>query len=166
VSLPGSRAGSTPRRAILVAAGVALLVAALGATVTDLGPWYGRLAKPSWQPPGPAFGIIWTVIYALCALSGATAWRRASAKGRREWILGLFALNGFLNLLWSLLFFQLKRPDWALSEAPLLVLSVALLMIFLWRFARPSSLMLAPYLVWVCIATALNVEIVKLNPPF
>jgi tryptophan-rich sensory protein len=157
---------SIPLRATLVAAGAAILVAALGATVTDLSLWYEHLAKPSWQPPGPAFGIIWTVIYALSALSGATAWRRAPSKVQRDWIIGLFALNGALNLLWSLLFFRLKRPDWALSEAPLLGLSVVFLMVFLWRFARPSSLLLAPYLVWVCIATALNIEIVRLNPPF
>src|SRR5512135_3203427 len=31
--------------------------------------WYRRLKKPSWQPPGPVFGPVWSVIYALIAAS-------------------------------------------------------------------------------------------------
>ena len=47
---------------ILVAAAAALAVAALGASATDIGPWYQSLRKPSWQPPDLLFGPVWTVI--------------------------------------------------------------------------------------------------------
>jgi hypothetical protein len=62
---------------VLVAALAAFLVAALGTTVTDIGPWYRGLAKPSWQPPDWLFGPAWTLIYTLAALSAAHAWRDA-----------------------------------------------------------------------------------------
>jgi tryptophan-rich sensory protein len=75
-------------------------------------------------------------------------------------------LNGFLNLLWSLLFFRLHRPDWALEEVATLWLSIALLILVLVRTARLAGLLLAPYLVWVSIAALLNFEVVRLNPPF
>ena len=39
-------------------------------------------------------------------------------------------------------------------------------MIAFWRYARPASLLLAPYLVWVSIAAALNAQVVRLNAPF
>lgn len=153
-------------RAVLVAAGAALLVAALGATVTDLGPWYRSLAKPAWQPPDAAFGIVWTIVYATAAASAVLAWRAAPGKADREWIIGLFALNGFLNLLWSFLFFRLQRPDWALYEVAVLWASVALIAVFVWRWSKLSSVLLLPYLVWVAFAAALNAAVVSLNAPF
>ncbi len=153
-------------RQVLVGALAAMAVAAVGGTMTDLGPWYEALRKPPWQPPGPAFGIIWTVIFAFATASGVTAWRAAKHPATREWIIGLFALNGFLNVLWTLLFFRLRRPDWGLEEVGALWLSIALLMGVLARFSRPASLLLAPYLLWVSIAGLLNFEVVRLNPAF
>ena len=153
-------------RAVLVAAAAALAVAAIGGTVTDLGPWYRGLVKPSWQPPDAAFGLIWTTIFALAAASGAVGWRAARTVAFREWMIGLFALNGFLNIFWSLLFFRLRRPDWAMVEVTSLWLSVAILIVFLRRTSSLSAWLLAPYLLWVTIAAALNYEVVRLNPPF
>ena len=153
-------------RPVLIAAAAAIVVAVLGGTITDLGPWYESLRKPDWQPPGPAFGIIWTTIYSLTAIAAVLAWRRAPAGQERESLVGLFALNGFLNILWSLLFFRLQRPDWALVEVALLWLSIVALIVFTARHSRLSGMLLTPYLVWVSIATMLNLEIVRLNGPF
>jgi benzodiazapine receptor len=157
---------STRLRAVVVAALAAMAVAAIGGTITDLGPWYRGLVKPPWQPPDAAFGVIWTVIFALAAASGVLAWRNAQSAFSREWIIGLFSLNGFLNLFWSLLFFRLHRPDWALLEVVGFWLSIVLLIVFLARLSRIASALMAPYLVWVTVAAALNYEVVHLNAPF
>jgi translocator protein len=151
---------------ILIAALAASAVALLGATVTELGPWYQALRKPPWQPPDWLFGPVWTVIFALAALSGVIAWRKAPNRTAREWILALFALNGFLNILWSLLFFRLKLPDWALMEVVALWLSILLPIVVLARFSRSASVLLVPYLAWVTFAGVLNLSIVRLNGPF
>ncbi len=72
-------------------------------------------------------------------------------------MLALFALNGFLNVLWSLLYFRLRRPDWALMEVGLsLWLSVLVLMLVLGRYSKGRQLLLVPYLAWIAIAGALN----------
>ncbi len=155
-----------PYRAVLVAAASAFAVAAIGGSLTTIGPWYRALHKPAWTPPDVAFGVIWTVIFAFIAVSGVTAWLAARSTVRREWVIGLFALNGFLNILWSLLFFRLERPDWALVEVAPFWLSIAVLIGFIWRFSKLGSLLLFPYLAWVSIATLLNYDIVQLNPPF
>jgi tryptophan-rich sensory protein len=144
----------------------AMAVAAIGGTMTDLGPWYRALRKPSWEPPDAAFGAIWTVIFALAAASGVIAWRRTASRASREWLIGLFALNGFCNIFWSLLFFRLHRPDWGLYEVSALWLSIAVLILFLARLSRPAAALLLPYLAWVSIAAALNYEVVRLNAPF
>ncbi|PLK23696.1 TspO protein [Porphyrobacter sp. TH134] len=151
---------------VTVATGAALCVAALGATVTDLGPWYQALAKPDWNPPDVVFPMGWTVIYALITVAGITAWRAAPTAARAEWVLGLFALNGFLNISWSLIFFRLQRPDWAFFELTLLWLSILVMIVFCWRFSKSAALLLVPYLGWVSFAGALNWAVVQLNAPF
>jgi len=151
---------------VLTAAAVAMFVGALGGTLTDTGIWYQSLLKPSWQPPDWLFGPAWTVIFALATVSAVYAWRKADDRVQREWVIGLFALNGFFNVLWSLLFFALKRPDWALVEVPFLWLSILLPIIVFWRFTKPASLYLVPYLLWVSFAAFLNLTVVRLNGPF
>lgn len=151
---------------VLAAAAAAIVVAMLGATMTDLGPWYQGLKKPSWQPPGWLFGPAWTLIFALAATAAVTAWRHAQTDAQRDWIIGLFAINGTLNVLWSLLFFRLQRPDWALIESFFLWLSVLVPIIVFYKYAKTASWLLVPYLAWVTFATYLNWQIVLLNSPF
>lgn len=148
---------------MVAAAAAAILVASLGATITDIGPWYHSLQKPSWNPPDWLFGPAWTLIFGLAAAAGVNAWRNAPDGNSRGTMIGLFALNGFLNILWSLLFFRLQRPDWALYEVGLLWLSIALLVFVLSRYAKTAALLLVPYLVWVSFAALLNWQIVDLN---
>lgn len=153
-------------RPVAIAAAAAVSVAVLGALMTDLGPWYAGLTQPSWKPPDWAFGPIWTTIFALASAAGVIGWRRAPARSDRSLVLMLFTANGFLNVFWSLLFFRLHRPDWALLEVPLLWLSVLALIVVLWRFARSAGALLVPYLIWVSIAALLNWQTVQLNGPF
>lgn len=151
---------------VVTAAAVAIFVGTLGGTLTDIGPWYQNLRKPSWQPPDWLFGPAWTVIFAFATVSAVHAWRSARNKIEREWVVGLFALNGFLNVLWSTLFFKLRRPDWAFIEVGFLWVSILLPMIVFWRFSKPASFFLLPYLLWVTFAAILNLAVVRLNAPF
>jgi translocator protein len=150
----------------LIAAAVAIFIAGLGGTLTDTGPWYQDLRKSPWQPPDWLFAPAWTLIFALATVSAVHAWRNAPNRVQRESVVGLFALNGFLNVLWSTLFFALRRPDWALIEVAFLWLSILLPIMVFWRRARSASLYLLPYLVWVSFAAFLNLTVVRLNAPF
>lgn len=151
---------------VLIAGIAAIVVAVLGATITEIGPWYRSLAQPRWAPPEAAYGIAWTAIFAFTALGGVTGWLAMPNWREREWLLGMFALNGFLNIAWSLLFFRLHRPDWALIEVLGLWLSVAALIAIIWRRSITGAVLLLPYLLWVTFAGYLNMTIVRLNGPF
>ncbi len=153
-------------RPIFAAALTAILVATLGALITDLGPWYVALRKPVWQPPDWLFGPAWTLIFGLAALAAVLAWRHAQERRERWRMIGLYALNLSLNVLWSVLFFRLHRPDWALAEVGFLWLSIAALMAGLWALSRTASGLLLPYLAWVSFAAFLNWTIVQINAPF
>lgn len=154
----------TPRWVpVALAAGAAVVVGVMGMLATDLGGWYQGLTKPSWQPPDWVFGPVWTIIYAMAALAGVSAWQGARDSGSRTRILVLFGLNAALNVLWSLLFFRLNRPDWALIEVGFLWLSVLALILGLRPLSRASTWWLLPYLAWVAFAAVLNAAIVRLN---
>ncbi len=148
------------------AALTALFVAAMGGIMTDVGPWYQSLQKPSWQPPDWLFAPAWTLMYATIVLSFITAWTAIEDKRLKNWLTTLFFLNAALNVLWSIIFFHLQRPDWALYENILLWLSVASLVLVTWKLSRTASMILLPYLAWVSFATILNYTVVELNGPF
>jgi translocator protein len=151
---------------IVVAVLAASVVAGAGAALTDVGPWYYALRKPTWQPPDWLFGPAWTVILGLAALSGVLAWENARDADSRAEVIGLFAVNGVLHVAWSLLFFRLRRPDWALIEVVPPWLSILVLILALAPLSRTASWALLPYLLWVAFAAVLNLAIVRLNAPF
>lgn len=151
---------------IAVATLLALILAGAGGLLTEIGPWYHNLRKPRWQPPDWAFGPAWTVILSLEAAAGVLAWRGAHDAAGHTRLAALFAVNWVLHLLWSPLFFKLKRPDWALAENALLWLSVLALFVGLRPYSALASWFIAPYLVWVSFAWWLNLAIVRLNAPF
>lgn len=150
---------------IVIAVVWGIIVAGVGAFLTELSPWYYALKRPSWQPPDWLFGPAWTIILALASLSLFLALRHSHDRDGRLLIVGLFVLNGALNIIWSPLFFKLRRPDWALAEVPLLWLSIVLPIILLWPISWIGSLLLLPYLAWVSFAAFLNLTIVRLNRP-
>ena len=102
----------------------------------------------------------------LAAIAGVTAWSAAPNARKAETVIGLFALNGFLNITWSLIFFHLQRPDWAFWELLLLWCSILGLIVYCGRLSRLAGLLLLPYLAWVTIAGTLNWQVVQLNAPF
>jgi len=147
-----------------IATAVAMVMMALvGIVATDIGPWYRSLIKPSWQPPDWLFGPVWTTIYVLITLSIGLAWNAATAE-QRQLLLVLLLINIVLNMLWSVLFFTLKRPTWAMFEIVLLWGSIVSLMWAVSTYKMVSLWLLAPYLLWATFAATLNASIIKLNP--
>ncbi|MAL25487.1 MAG: TspO protein [Croceicoccus sp.] len=144
----------------------ALVLLVGGGLLTTIGEWYERLAKPSWQPPDWLFGPAWTVILGLAAWAFVLCWDAAADSGDTGWLIALYLVNGVCHFLWSPLFFNIRRPDWALIEVPFLWLSVLSLCIVLREWSVFASWLIVPYLAWVSFAAILNWKIVALNGPF
>lgn len=158
-----NQAAQSNKKPVLIAFLLAILVGGIGGAATEIGPWYFGLIKPAWQPPDWAFGPIWTLIYITTGIAGVRAWRLGNEQQRR-YFLGALLLNCALNLLWSLLFFKMQRPDLALIEVVVLWLSILPLILLPLRYSPRSSLLMLPYLAWVSVAAYLNLTIVRLNP--
>lgn len=151
---------------LVVAIAATCAVAGIGRLLTELGPWYFALKKPWWQPPDWAFGPAWTVIFGFAAAAAYKAWIATSDGAFRSKVVGLFLLNGALNVAWSWLFFTQRRPDWALVEVAFFWLSILALILITARRARTAAYLLGPYLAWVTFAAYLNQTVASLNAPF
>ena len=146
-----------------------LIVAAMmlgGGLATDTSGWFRDLRKPSWNPPNWLFAPAWTVILTLAGWSGVNAWSHAGTGGVHLRLSLLFSAVVILHLLWSPLFFKLRRPDLSLMEIPLLWIAILATMVGVAGISALSAWLLAPYLAWVSFATFLNLTIVRLNAPF
>jgi tryptophan-rich sensory protein len=150
----------------LISAGSVTVLAFAGMMLTKLGSWYYGLKKPSWQPPDWLFGPAWTTIFILEAAAAVIAWDSIKVPGQDVCFISTFIVNGVFNMLWSLLFFTLRRPDWALAEVGFLWASVLAMIIVLAEFTHHAWLLIVPYLLWVSFASFLNYTIVRLNAPF
>lgn len=151
------------KKPVVIAFLVVFAVAGIGGAATDIGPWYFNLIKPAWQPPDWAFGPIWTLIYITTGIASVRAWRLGDELQRSNFLLALL-INCVLNVLWSVLFFKMQRPDVALIEVVVFWLSIVPLILLPLRYSPRSSLLMLPYLAWVSVAAYLNLTIVRLNP--
>lgn len=139
--------------------------AVIGALGTDVASsWYRDLDKPTWQPPGAAFGPAWTTLYALMAVASARTLDRLEKPEERRAFSAVFGANLALNAGWSWLFFTGHRPRWALAEILVLEASTLDLTRRAAKADRTAASMLLPYAGWVAFATALNAAIAHRNP--
>ncbi len=142
------------------------LVAGSGSTIwtiNSIPTWYASLNKPWWTPPNAAFGPVWTILYILMGIALFLVWRTPRDRTRDVGII-LFAAQLAVNVIWTFAFFGLQNTLYGvLAIIPLWLLIAATIYQF-FKVDRWASYLLVPYIVWVTIATALNVSVYLLNP--
>jgi len=121
--------------------------------------WYESLVKPSFTPPNWLFPVAWTIIYLLLAWAG---YRLTLIPGS-EMVLALWAAQIALNTLWTPVFFGAHRLLAGMVIIVLLWLTVAAMVLLAVRLDLITGLILFPYLVWLCVAAALNFSILRNN---
>ncbi len=129
-------------------------------------PWYQTLIKPSWAPPSWLFGPVWTVLYAIIAVTFGTVFYKAFTK-QIPWIVALpFALNLVFNFLFTPIQFGLQNNLLASIDILLVIGTLIWAMYAIWH-ADPKLRWIVyaniPYLLWVIFATTLQLTITYLN---
>jgi tryptophan-rich sensory protein len=123
------------------------------------GDWYRSLAKPLWTPPDWVFPVAWTVLYVLMSWSAA---RIAVLPGNGQ-AMAFWALQIAFNTLWTPVFFGLRRMGAGMVIILCLWAAVAATLVTFWRLDWIAGLMFVPYLIWVTVASALNLAVWRLN---
>ena len=149
---------------LVVAIFVCFTAAGIGgaATTSNLADWYAGLNKPSWNPPNWIFGPVWSTLYLMMSISVWLVWRRSGFQNAKSALIW-FGIQLVLNTLWSVLFFGLHQPGWAIFEIIALWLAIAITIGLFWKHSKLAATLLVPYLLWVSFASWLNFTIWSLN---
>lgn len=132
-------------------------------TADAIGTWYVGIQKPSFNPPNWIFGPVWTLLYILMGIAAGLVWNSAAGTAAKRRALSIYVIQLVLNFGWSLIFFGLRSPGWALVEIIVLWSSIVWCMRSFAPIHRTAMWLLIPYLLWVSFATVLNGAIVALN---
>ena len=154
------------RAAGFVAAGVVLTVVAYAGLATrwvssDPG-WYAALTKPAWQPPDWVFGVAWPYNFAALLLAGVAISLNQPTRTSLPW-LALLIASSACSLTWAYLFYVPHRLGAAAAWLAVGGLLAWALAVVAWRAMPWTGLVLAPYAIWLSVATSLAVGFAR-NP--
>ncbi len=133
------------------------------ATQSSVGTWYPTLAKPFSTPPDWLFAPVWTLLYALMGVAAYLVWRQEWGRSSVRAALAAFGVQLALNGAWSLVFFGQQSIGGGMVVIALLWIALAVTTWLFARLSRPAGWLMAPYLLWVSYAAALNAGILVLN---
>ena len=141
--------------------------AVVGGLFTDPGSrWYQRLRKPAIQPPPAVFGPVWTLLYALIAMSSAATIADARERGddaEADAFERALTANLALNTAWSGVFFRAHAPAASAVVAGLLAASSADLTRRAAQSGPGKAAALGVYTAWCTFATVLSTAIAVRN---
>lgn len=150
---------------IAIAVAVCLTVGFLSgfATQSSVDTWYSELTKPVLNPPNWIFAPVWSILYILMGIAAGLVWARGFYHVWVKTALYHFGFQLLYNATWSIVFFGLREPGWALLI--ILILLVLILLTIRWFrvVSKTAAWLMVPYLLWVVFATYLNISIWYLN---
>ena len=127
--------------------------------------WYAGLKKPPYTPPNWAFGPVWTTLYVLMAVSVFLVWQKGLAIDGALLAFILFWIQLVFNALWSIIFFGMKSKGGGVITIVVLWLLILATVITSFRVSGWAGALLIPYILWVSIASYLNIGVWALNKP-
>jgi translocator protein len=124
--------------------------------------WYREARLSPFTPPGWVFAVVWPLNYATSSLAAAIFAEKTVGAERQSGLL-LWLIQAIITSVWTRIFGDLKRPDWALK---CLLLSWLLGLVVTKKFGKtsPAGFWMIPLCLWLTLAIELNAEFVLRNP--
>ena len=125
--------------------------------------WYNSLEKPSWTPAPGTIGFIWQILYPVILISFGFVFLQAF-RGKVSWVVALpFAINLVANVIFTPIQFGLRSLPLAALDILVVWSTILWCMIAVWPHYKVVALAQVPYLIWVSIATVLQLSITFWN---
>lgn len=126
-------------------------------TQTSVRDWYPTLELSPLNPPGPVFGVVWSILYVLMAWAACrmhAVERSVNNRPLRWWLIQLL-----LGLLWCIVFFGMRDILGGLIVIIATTFATIVMAVFFWRRDGLAGLLVTPLLLWLTLATHLNLYI-------
>jgi tryptophan-rich sensory protein len=114
--------------------------------------WYTNLNQAPWTPPGWVFGVAWTTIMICFSIYMAYLYKLKPTGT----VVGLFSIQFILNVIWNYIFFNRHLVGVGFIIILLLTIVVAIFTMSFRKDLGTKTVLILPYLIWLCIATSLN----------
>lgn len=122
--------------------------------------WYAGLDTAPWTPSGVVIGLCWTVVMVGFSIYLAYLWPAVADK---KLLIGVLIIHYILSLVWNPAFFYYHQVLTGLVIIIGLTVVIGFLLFYYWPELKFKSLLIAPYLIWMVIATSLNVYVFMKN---
>lgn len=143
---------------------IPLAVGGLSALISGGGmDFYKTVEKPPLSPPGIVFPIVWSILYILMGISLYLVITKKDMYQTKTSAYVFFALQLFLNFIWSPVFFSAKEYLAAFVILVLMWLAIIGMIVSFFRISKFAGLLQIPYLLWVTFAGYLNLGVYLLN---
>lgn len=121
---------------------------------------YNTLQKPPLSPPGFIFGIVWSILYLLMGI----AYGMLVYKGKSDAeVSKIYWTQLIINLIWPILFFVFKLRLFSSIWIIILLILVISMVIKFYKKDKIIGYSQIPYLLWIMLATYLNIGVYILN---
>jgi tryptophan-rich sensory protein len=131
-------------------------------TTPNIDTWYQTIVRPDWTPASWVFAPVWITLYTLMGIALFFVWEKKGSVNIKKAV-SVFGFQLVLNSLWSIIFFGFNNITLALVEILILLGAIIWTMVEFRKISKIAFYLLIPYLLWVCLATALNFNIWILN---
>ena len=150
---------------LIISLSIPILVGSIAGFFTSgaIKGWYALVNKPSFNPPNWIFAPMWSLLYILMGYACFLIWKSIVENKIKSKALTIYAIQLFLNFMWSFLFFYFQNPALALIDIVLMIITISITIKYFYPISKLAAYLLVPYLLWVMFATALNFEIWRLN---
>lgn len=128
---------------------------AIGSLLMDNGPqtnWYINLNQAPWTPVGWVFGVAWTTIMFCFSVYMAYLYKLKPT----NIVIALFTIQFVFNVIWNYAFFNQHFIGIGFIIILLLTCIVATFTFLFKKEMGLKTILILPYLIWLCIATSLN----------
>lgn len=144
-----------------------LIVEAVGAisswlTKAGVDRYIETVVKPPITPPSFIFPIVWGILFALMGISVARIWLKPQSDDRTKSLI-IFAVQLAVNVIWTLVFFNLQTFGIAFIIILLLLALILLMILSFSKLDKLAAKLQIPYFLWVLFAAYLNISIFLLN---
>lgn len=118
---------------------------------------YTILNKPFLSPPKIVFPIAWSILYLLMGISFYIV-NKDEIRSIKNFLIQLI-----LNLIWPILFFNLKLYVLSIIVIILMLYFVSNMIVDFYNIKKIAGYLQLPYLVWLIFALYLNIGVAILN---
>ena len=125
--------------------------------------YYQTLSKPGWAPPKGLYGTVWGILYPIILIAYGYVIFQALGDAIPRSVLTPIVINLAANFAFTPILFSMRNLELAALDIVIVLVTIAWSIAVIYPYSWPAALALVPYLIWVGIATVLQISITVMN---